>query len=188
MLNIVWGHNPQLRYHSPLFHKFQQYNVKAAVAHHTIIQKEVDELLAKGAIEPSFGGVGFFSSVFVVPKHTYGLQPILNIKCFKRYLHIPSFKMLTIRCVAAYSAWYYAFSIDYRMLISIFLSLSIIISSNDLLGTICLISGRFYHLGWPQPLRFSLPSLNLFCSIAITRFSVLFSIWMTSWSWFTLSR
>ena len=68
----------------------------------------------------------------------------------------------------------------YRMLIYIFLLLSIIIVSYDLFGTMCLISGKFCLLGWPQPLRFSLPWLNLFCSFSITR--VLLSIWMTSWS------
>ena len=45
--------------------------MEAAVAQHSIIQKEVDELLAKGAIEPSFGGAGFNSSVFVVPEHLF---------------------------------------------------------------------------------------------------------------------
>ena len=69
----------------------------------------------------------------------------------------------------------------YRMLIYIFQLLSIIIISYDLFGTTCLILGRFYLLGWPQPL------LNLFCSCVIARVSVLLSISMTSWSWFALS-
>ena len=96
---MVLGHHLQLRYHPPLFHNFWQFNVKAAVAHHPIIQKKVNELLAKGAIEPSSGGAGFYSSVFVVPKFTGGIQPILNLKCFNYYLHIPYFKMPTIRHV-----------------------------------------------------------------------------------------
>ena len=58
-----------------------------------------------------------------------------------------------------------------RTLIYIFLLLRIIIVFHDLIG---LISGRFYLLGWPQPL------LKLSCSFAITRVSVLISIWMTS--------
>ena len=70
-----------------------------AAAHHPVIQKEVDELLAKGAIEPSSGGAGFYSNVFVVPKHTGGLQPILNLKCFNHYMHLPSFKMPTLNHV-----------------------------------------------------------------------------------------
>ena len=75
---MVQGHHLQLRSHLPLFHSFWQFNVKAAAAHHPIIQKEVDELLPKGAIEPSSGGAGFYSSVFVVPKNTGGLCPILT--------------------------------------------------------------------------------------------------------------
>ena len=70
---MVWGHHLQLRFHPPLFCDFQQFNVKAAAANHPVIHGEVDELLAKGAFEPSSGGASFYSSVFVVPKHTGGL-------------------------------------------------------------------------------------------------------------------
>ena len=63
-----------------------------------------------------------------------------------------------------------------RMVIYIFLLLSIILLSYNLFGTTCLISGRFYTLGWPQPLGFSQSSVNLFCSFAVTRVSVLLSI------------
>ena len=42
------------------------------MAHHAIILK-VDEQLAKGANEPSMGSAGFYSTVFVVLKHTGGL-------------------------------------------------------------------------------------------------------------------
>ena len=59
----------------------------------------MEELLSKGAPEPSSGGAGFYSSVFVVPKHTGGLWPILNLKQFNFYLHILSIKMPTIRHV-----------------------------------------------------------------------------------------
>ena len=70
---MVWGHHLQLRSHPPLFHDFQQFNVKVAATHHPVIQREVDELLAEGAIEPSSDGTGFYSSMFVVPKYTGGL-------------------------------------------------------------------------------------------------------------------
>ena len=46
------------------------------MAKHPIIQKEFDDLLAKGATEPLTGGAGFYSNVFVVTKWTGGLQPI----------------------------------------------------------------------------------------------------------------
>ena len=37
--------------------------------------------------------------MFVVPKHTGGLWPILNLKCFNHYMYVPSFKMPTLRHV-----------------------------------------------------------------------------------------
>ena len=190
VLNMVWSHHLQLRSHPPLFHNLWQFNVKAAAGHHPIIQKEVDELLAKGVIEPSSGGASFFSSMFVVPKCTGGLQPILNWKCFKCYMHVPSFKMTTQLSDMSSSLFSMAIilsPLNYRMLIYIFLSLSSIIISYILFSTMCLISGRFYHLDWPQLHGFSQPSLSLFCSFAITRVSILLSIWMTSWFLFILS-
>ena len=72
VLNMVWGHHLQLRSHPALFCYFWQFNVKVAAAHHPVIQREVDELLAKGAVEPSLGGAGFYCSMFVVPKYTGG--------------------------------------------------------------------------------------------------------------------
>ena len=74
------------------------------------------------------------------------------------------------------------FPLIYRMLIYIFLLLSIIIVSYILFGIMCLISGRSCLLGCPQPLVFLWPSPNPFCSSAIAKVSVLLSIWMTSWS------
>ena len=113
VLNMVWGHHLQLRSHPPLFHDFQHFNVKVPAAHHPVIQKEVDELLAKGAIEPSSSGAGFYSSMFVVPKHTQGLHPILNLKHFNHFMHIPSFKMPTLEHVQQLiQQGNYAFSID----------------------------------------------------------------------------
>ena len=53
VFNMVWGCHLQLRSRPPLFCDFQRFNIKVAAAHHPVIQKEVDELLAKGAIEPS---------------------------------------------------------------------------------------------------------------------------------------
>ena len=96
---MVWGHHLQLKSHPPLFRNFSHFNVKAVAAHHPVIQKEVDELLAKGAIEPSSGGAGFYSSMFVVPRHTGGVHPILNLKHFNCYMHIPSFKMPTLKAI-----------------------------------------------------------------------------------------
>ena len=67
VLNMVQGLHLQFRSHPPLFHNFCQFSVKAVVAHHPIIQNEVDGLLSKGAVEAASGGAGFYFSVFVAP-------------------------------------------------------------------------------------------------------------------------
>ena len=73
VLNMVGGHHLELRSHPLFFCDFWHFNVKVATAHHPVIQREVDELLAKGAIESSSSGTGFYSSVIVVPKDMGGL-------------------------------------------------------------------------------------------------------------------
>ena len=73
VLNMVRGQNLQLRSCPPLFCNLRQFNIKVVAAHHPIILKEVDELLAKGAFEPSTGEFGFCCNIFVVPKHTGGI-------------------------------------------------------------------------------------------------------------------
>ena len=85
-------------------------------------------------IEASSGGAGLYSSVFVVLKHTGGFQPILNLKWFNHYLHIPSFKMPTIRICSSLFSMVIMFSpFISRILIYVFLLLNIII-----FFTICL--------------------------------------------------
>ena len=56
---MVQDHHLQLRYHPPCFCNFKQFNINATLAHYPTIQKEVDELLVKDAIEPLTGGAGF---------------------------------------------------------------------------------------------------------------------------------
>ena len=180
---MVWGHHLQLRCCPSLFLDFWRFNVKAVAAHHPVIQREVDELLAKGVIEIFSGHAGFYSSMFVVPKCIWGLWPVLNLKHF-----IIICRYLLLRCQllnmhgSLSSAVIMLFPLIYRMLVYIFLLLSIIVISCVLFGIMCLISGSFYLLGLPQPLGFLLPSPNLFCSFAITRVCIFLSIWMTSWS------
>ena len=101
---------------------------------------------AKGAIEPSSGGAGFYSSMFVVPKHTRGLRPILNLKHFNHFMHIPSCQLLKPYGSLS-SRVILPFQLIYRMLIYMFPLLSIIIIFYILFGIMCLVSGRFYPLG-----------------------------------------
>ena len=72
-------------------------------------------LLVKGATEPSTGVAGFYSSEFIVPKHTGGLQPILRFKEFNHYMQVSTFKMHTIRQVwELIQQGSYGFSIDLK--------------------------------------------------------------------------
>ena len=67
MLNMV-----QLRCHRHSFCNFKRFKIKAATSY-PVMQKEVDELLDNGTTDPSTGGVGFYSNVFVILKHTVTL-------------------------------------------------------------------------------------------------------------------
>ena len=56
---MVKDHHLQLRCHHLLFSHFKWLNIKPAKAHKLVIQREMDELLAKGATEVLAGGTGF---------------------------------------------------------------------------------------------------------------------------------
>ena len=126
----------------------------------------------------------------MVPKRTGGLCPILNLKHFNCFMHITSFKMPTLKTVwQLIQQGDYAFSIDLQ---DAYLHVPIIKHHRQFLcfvwHVMCLISGGFYFLDLPQPLGFSHPSQNLFCSFAITKVCISSSIWMISWFLFALSR
>ena len=59
LFNMVQGYHVQLRCHLPLFHTFKLVNIEATTVHHPVIQREVDELLAKCAIDPPDTGADF---------------------------------------------------------------------------------------------------------------------------------
>ena len=55
------------------------------------LQKAVDSLLEKGAIEPVHRShfLGFFSRLFLVPKKTGDLRPVIDLSTLNRHLVIP---------------------------------------------------------------------------------------------------
>ena len=158
-------------------HNFKQFNIKAAAAHHPIIQQELDELLAKGAIEPSSGSAGFYSNVFVVPKCTGVLWLILNLKDFNCYIHIPTFRMPTIRHVwQCIQCGDNAFSIDVK---DVYLHIPIV--KHHCLFLRFLWQNVQYQwkvlpFGLASTLGFSQHSLKLSCSFVNAKVSVLLSI------------
>ena len=52
VLNMVKSHNLWVTCNQLIFHNFKWFNIKTAMIHHPVIQKEADELLTKGATEP----------------------------------------------------------------------------------------------------------------------------------------
>ena len=93
---------------------FQAECIKVAPAHHSIIQKEVYKLLAKGVIEPTTGGAGFTptSLLFLSVQVSYVPYSMLSDLI---PMHIPTFKMPTIRQVwLLIQQGDFAFSIDLK--------------------------------------------------------------------------
>ena len=116
VLNMVKGCYLQLRA-SGLWCSayFYQFSIRTASAYHPVIQKEVQEYLAKRAVEPSTDGAGFYSNVFVVLTCLGSVCPNLNCKWFNCYMHIPSFRMPTIKQVCPLiQQGDYALSIDLK--------------------------------------------------------------------------
>ena len=64
VINMVKGHNLQQRYCPVLFCNFKWFNFKTALAQCPVVQKEVDEILAKGVIESSTGDDVMYSNVW----------------------------------------------------------------------------------------------------------------------------
>ena len=60
VLSMVKSHHLQLRCLPQLYDNFKLFKIKAATSHHSVTQKEVDELLAIGAFRLLTSGVVFF--------------------------------------------------------------------------------------------------------------------------------
>ena len=63
-----------------------------------VLEREVQDLLAKDAIKPTTKS-GFFSPMFVVPKKDGGWRPIINLRKLNAFLSVFHFKMENINSV-----------------------------------------------------------------------------------------
>ena len=65
------------------------------------LQTAIQALLAKGAIsEVTDHSPGFYSRVFVVPKKSGGMRPVIDLSRLNKFLQVPHFKMETTRSLA----------------------------------------------------------------------------------------
>ena len=81
------------------------------------LQEAVDALVKKGAVEQVrfVHAKGFFSRLFLVPKKTEDLRPVIDLSVLNRHLVIPHFKMETPQSVkASIREGEWAASIDIR--------------------------------------------------------------------------
>jgi len=65
----------------------------------TIISKEIQSLLGKGAIQKATSKSWFTSNIFLVPKSGGKFRLILNLKALNRFVLYEHFKMEDVRCV-----------------------------------------------------------------------------------------
>ena len=161
--------------HGLLFSNFQWFSVKAAVSHHPVIQKELQELLSKGVIEHqlvilvsiprclSFLSVCVVYSLFSVLSDliTTCTYPLSRCIVLNRYCNLFS-EVIILSPLILRMLYYILFSI--------------LVTFCDLFGKINLIRRKVCHLGLLQPLRFSLLLLNLYCSFLDARIFILLFI------------
>ena len=81
------------------------------------LQQAVDALLMKGAIErvTNVRSLGFYSWLFLVPRKTGDLRPVIDLSTLNRHMVVPHFKMETqgsVRSAIRSQEW--AMSIDIR--------------------------------------------------------------------------
>ena len=68
-----------------------------------LLQQAVDDMLLKGAIEPleDLSSPGFYSRLFLVPKKSGDLRPVIDLSALNRLVDCPTFRMDTPECVRA---------------------------------------------------------------------------------------
>ena len=66
-----------------------------------LLSEEVQSLLLKRVIEEIHLTPGFYSRLFLVPKKTGGMRPVIDLSILNSYLSVPHFKMETNRSIRA---------------------------------------------------------------------------------------
>ena len=65
-----------------------------------ILDSEIESLLSKGAIVPSFDEPGqFISTIFIVPKSNGKFRPVINLKFLNEFVTYEHFKQETFMVV-----------------------------------------------------------------------------------------
>ena len=84
---------------------------------HPKVKEEILKMIHKGALERVFNpnSPGYYSRIFVVPKKTGGLRPVIDLKLLNKFLKPKPFKMETAQTVRrALRKGMWVFSIDLK--------------------------------------------------------------------------
>ena len=84
---------------------------------HPKVKEEIQKMIQKGALEKVYNtnSPGFYSRIFVVPKKTGDLRPVIDLKMLNKFLKPKPFKMETAQSVRrAMKKGMWVFSIDLK--------------------------------------------------------------------------
>ena len=175
---MVKDHHLQPRCFPPLFLNFRWFNIKGTPAQHSVIQKEMDELLAKGVIEPSSGEAGF------TPTYLLFLSILVA--------YIPSLTLSDLIAICTHLPFRWLLSDKYKFLFNKDIIFSIDLKDSYIDIPIIKHHHHFLWFVWHHQTyqwkflpfglvtTFSLHSLNPYCLYA--RICILLFTWMISWS------
>ena len=172
VLNMVKGHQLQLRCHPLLLCSFKWFIIKAAMSHHAIIQMEMNELVAKEVIEQSTSGAGFYSNLLLVLSILVVYNPYSTLSnSIAIYMYLLLRCLLPDRYNNLFNKAIMFFSIDLK---DAYLHIPINKHYHHfyiLFGNKNHTSAGFCHLGCLWLLRFSFHLLNPYCSLLTQGFS-----------------
>ena len=93
---IPFLQDPPLSKDPILFSSYHHSSIKGQA-----LELELDALVDKGAVEPSTGGPGFYSRMFVVRKASGSWRPIIDLSTLNGFVQKTKFKMETVQSVLA---------------------------------------------------------------------------------------
>lgn len=110
---VQWGHTIQFESRPPLVPPSAQCETRLAKDQSIIVQKEIDDLVSKGALKiisraEAKRVPGYYSKVFVVPKPDGKHRVIINMKPLNQYIKKETFRMESekeVRTLLQINSW-----------------------------------------------------------------------------------
>jgi hypothetical protein len=100
VMESIQGHYLNFKARPPLVPASASLETHARGPSSASLNDAVEDLLAKGAIEPAQSNPGFYSRLFTVPKKDGSSRPVINLKPLNRFITVLSFKMASVSTVS----------------------------------------------------------------------------------------